>query len=389
MRFEDNETPAPIIIKRVKKVVHGHHGGAWKVAFADFAVAMMAFFLVLWLLEATSVEEKQAISGYFNDPTGFTEGGSPYVIQLDGSLKDTPEASELQKNDTEGLGIKNSEMTEDTVQTLAQQIEKNKLEALRDRLQTSINDNPKLKAYKDQIIMEVTDDGLQIQIVDKQSRPMFDSGSNKIKTHTQTILKALARSIKVMPNKISISGHTDAAAFTDRDDYSNWELSAERANTARRALLAGGIHGNKIAQVSGLASSTLFDKNNPLNPINRRISILVLNEKSAQRLQRQQEGGDAPKTFKKPLPEDPEFDAPIENKKSDIQSTLNNDIERSATLSFDDFTKKATEESETPATKKETMRTKSREPESFNSIRETVQSRQLKQHDTSSSSEFF
>jgi len=153
--------------------------------------------------------------------------------------------------------------------------------------------------------------------------------------------------------------------------------------------LAGGIHVNKIAQVSGLASSTLFDKKNPLNPINRRISILVLNEKSAQRLQRQQEGGDAPKTPKNPLPEDPEFDTPIENKESDVQSTLNNDIERSATLSFDDFTKKATEESNTPATKKETMRTKSHEPESFNSIRETVQSRQLKQHDTSSSSEFF
>jgi len=163
--------------------------------------------------------------------------------------------------------------------------------------------------------MEITDDGLQIQIVDKDSRPMFDSGSNKIKQYTTAILEELASTIGTLDNKISVSGHTDAAAFTDRVDYSNWELSSERANSARRSLVRGGISVDKIAQVVGLSSSVLFDKEDPLNPTNRRISILVLNESSAQRIARQQQGSTDQSSQQNPkeradenLPEDPEFD---------------------------------------------------------------------------------
>ncbi|MCG8670593.1 MAG: flagellar motor protein MotB [Pseudomonadales bacterium] len=294
----------PIIVRRVKKKKHGHHGGAWKVAFADFAVAMMAFFLVLWLMEATTVEEKMAISGYFNDPSAFTEGGSPYVIDLEGSLKKSEGESEAPKSENEN-NAQGNVIDEQTVEDLAQQIEYRKFSELRRKLQTKIEENPELEKYKDQIIMEITDDGLQIQIVDKDSRPMFDSGSDKVKGHMADILEALGTTIGRVPNSISISGHTDAAVFTERSDYSNWELSAERANSARRALQKGGIQQSQISQVVGLSSSVLFDKDDPLNPINRRISILVLKDESAARIKRQQEGV----IDESKLPEDKEFDA--------------------------------------------------------------------------------
>ena len=300
--MEPSKDDNPIIVRRVKKYTHGHHGGAWKVAFADFAVAMMAFFLVLWLMEAATVEEKAAISGYFTDPTAFTEGGTPYVIDLEGSLKKNEGESDAPKQDAENIAQGNV-IDEDTVQDLAQQIEYRKFQELRRKLQAKIEQNPELEKYKDQIIMEITDDGLQIQIVDKDSRPMFDSGSDEIKPHMRNILEALGRTIGNVPNSISVSGHTDAAAFTERRNYSNWELSAERANAARRTLQKAGITENKISQVVGLASSVLFDKENPLNPQNRRISILVLKDESAARIKRQQEGSHDEK-----LPVDEEFD---------------------------------------------------------------------------------
>lgn len=294
----------PIIVRRYKKKVHGHHGGAWKVAFADFAVAMMAFFLVLWLMEATTVEEKMAISGYFSDPTAFTEGGSPYVIDLEGSLKKNEGESESPKSEEEN-NAQGNVIDESTIEDLAGQIEYRKFSELRRKLQAKIAENPDLNKYKDQIIMEITDDGLQIQIVDKDSRPMFDSGSDQIKGHMEDILHALGKTIGDVPNSISISGHTDAAVFTERSDYSNWELSAERANAARRALNKGGIKQEQISQVVGLSSSVLFDKKDPLNPVNRRISILVLKNESAARIKRQQEGV----IDESKLPVDEEFDS--------------------------------------------------------------------------------
>ena len=349
MEFEDSERP--IIVRKVIKKSHGHHGGAWKVAFADFAVAMMAFFMVLWLMEAATVKEKQAISGYFNDPTGFTEGGSPYVIDLEGSLKDTNSSDDGGKQETvskEELEARRIVLNEDTVQDLAQQIEAKKFKELQSTLESRISENADLEKYKDQIIMEVTDDGLQIQIVDKDSRPMFDSGSNQIKNYTTNILEELAATIGTLNNKISVSGHTDAAVFTDRQDYSNWELSSERANSARRSLVKGGILEDKIAQVVGLSSSVLFDQDDPLNPTNRRISILVLNDRSAQRIARQQQGSTRDTTEEKPkkeLPEDSEFQS------EDIESL---DIE------IDDLP---------PETEQETV------PSAFDQIRKTLDDR--------------
>lgn len=294
----------PVIIRRVKKIQRAHHGGAWKVAFADFATAMMAFFLVLWLQEASTIEEKAAISGYFSDPSAFSEGGSPYVIDMGGGLKDDEYSGEsnVETPDTK-IQDKGVVLTEETVQDLAAQIESRKFQELKKTLETRIMEDANLRKYKDQIIMEVTKDGLQIQIVDAKSRPMFDSGSDEIKPYMNEILHALAGTISSVPNGLSITGHTDAQAFTERSDYSNWELSADRANAARRSLLKNGVSEKQLAQVVGLASSTLYDKNDPDNPINRRISILVMSERSEAKLKAQQQGKALPLDEKFPAPE--------------------------------------------------------------------------------------
>lgn len=297
MDFDKNGNQ--IIVRRVKKVVHGHHGGAWKVAFADFATAMMAFFLVLWLLEAANPKEIQAISGYFNDPSAFTEGGSPYVIQLDGSLKDDPYSGDTRVETPESIPNQGIILDEEDVESMAEEIEARKLEKLKKTLEARIEENPELRKFKDQIIMEVTREGLQIQIVDKESRPMFDSGSAVIKSYMNDILQALAETIAVVPNRISVSGHTDAHLFTETRDYSNWELSADRANAARRSLAEGGVKEQQLAQVVGMSSSVPYDKDNPTSPINRRISILVMNEQADRKLKAQQDEA---------LPDDPDFE---------------------------------------------------------------------------------
>lgn len=280
-----------IIVKKKKKHKgHGSHG-AWKVAFADFAIAMMAFFLVLWLQEATSIEEKQAISKYFNDPVGFEQGGSRYVIDFGGKAPSSENSMiesqvSLKATEDEVQKIIDAE----TIQELAKRAEQEKFQDLANELKNKIEKNEALKPYKDQVIMNVTDEGLQVQIVDKEFRPMFASGSNRIKVHTKVILEELAKTLASVPNKIVISGHTDATAFTGRKGYSNWELSSERANSARRTLQSSGIKDEKIAQVVGHGSSKLFDANAPNSPVNRRVSILVLSQDS----QRELEGDEQP-----------------------------------------------------------------------------------------------
>lgn len=265
----------PVIVRRIKKV-HGHHGGAWKVAFADFAVAMMAFFLVLWLTETASDEQKQAVAGYFTDPVGFTEGGSPNVIDLEGAvtvtIQDNPDPSMEEQPEIR--------MREDTVEQLAEALERKRLEKLKEEIEDQIDQNAKLRAFRDQLILDITDEGLRIQIVDKKQRPMFDSGSSELKVYSEDILVELSRTIRRVPNKVSISGHTDATPYSAENGYSNWELSADRANAARRALLWGGLPEDRVAQIVGHGPSLLFDQRDPFSPTNRRISILILNKKT-------------------------------------------------------------------------------------------------------------
>lgn len=274
------ESEESIVIKRVKKGGHGHHGGSWKIAFADFATAMMAFFLVLWLTSQASEEEKIAIAGYFQDPAGQSDKASPYVIDLGGS----PQVA-----DNAGIGSphdkKNQEhLDADAVASMAEQIEKKRLESLLADLKKKVKENPVLRRFKDQLIMDVTPNGLRIQIVDADKKPMFASGSAELKFYFEDILLELAPMVGSVPNKISISGHTDATPFGSREDYSNWELSADRANTARRTLLFGGVKNKQIAQVVGLGESVLFDTKRPQSPVNRRIDILILSKKAEMNL---------------------------------------------------------------------------------------------------------
>lgn len=294
------ENNQPIIVKRVKKIAGGHHGGAWKIAFADFATAMMAFFLVMWLMSSATPEQKKAISGYFQDPIGFTESASPYVIDLGGTptpapdrtlnpeMKDAPDAPEsaVDAEDTpEQLEMKQAEQ-------LAEQIEQERLEMLLQELQTKVDENPQLQKFKDQILFEITQDGLRIQIMDAENRPMFDLGSARLQPYFEDILLILAETIKAVPNKISVSGHTDAKPFAGEGEFGNWELSANRANAARRTLVAGGYPDERVARVVGYASSALFDRNDPFNSVNRRIDIIVLTKKAQRAIEGEQDGGD-------------------------------------------------------------------------------------------------
>ncbi len=248
----------PIIVKRVKKVAGGHHGGAWKIAFADFATAMMAFFLVMWLMSSATPEQKRAISGYFQDPIGFTESASPHVIDLGGTPTPSPERTLNEQLDPE-ITESQSSIDEEQAQTFAEQLERERLELLLQELQNKVDENPELQKFKDQILFEITQDGLRIQIMDAENRPMFDLGSAQLQPYFEDILLAMGDTIRGVPNKISISGHTDAKPFSGRGDFGNWELSAGRANAARRTLVAGGYPEEQIARVVGYASSALFD----------------------------------------------------------------------------------------------------------------------------------
>ncbi|WP_022965170.1 flagellar motor protein MotB [Denitrificimonas caeni] len=269
----------PIIVKRVKKIAAGHHGGAWKIAFADFAVAMMAFFLVMWLMSSATPEQKKAISGYFQDPIGFSESASPYVIDLGGTPTPAPDKTlnpELNEQITPGQ----QPLNELQAEQLYEQLERERLDILLIELQRKINEDVELRPYKEQILMDVSRDGLRIQITDAANRPMFDLGSARLQPYFEDILYLMADTIRAVPNKISVGGHTDAKPYAGNSGFGNWELSSSRANAARRALRAGGLDEEKIARVAGYASSALFDRADPYSPSNRRIDILVLTKRA-------------------------------------------------------------------------------------------------------------
>ncbi len=285
----------PIIIKRIKKGGHGHHGGAWKVAFADFAVAMMAFFMVMWLLGSVPTETLGGISDYFEN-VSLTEGQAPVpsagmngpggastsMIDMGGMMDIAKGDGDKinQKNQSDEESITDSEDEAIKAAMKAEADEKQRLNDLMKDMVDAIGKNKALSPFKDQLLLQVTAEGLQIQIVDKDDRSMFDSGGSHIKNHMREILYEVAGFLETVPNKISVSGHTDASSFTGREDYSNWELSADRANAARRALEEGGLSRDQVGRVEGMAASQLFKKDDPFSKSNRRISILVMNKKT-------------------------------------------------------------------------------------------------------------
>lgn len=187
-----------------------------------------------------------------------------------------------------------TQLNKDQVETMAEQVERERLELLLQELQNKVEENPQLQKFKDQILFEITQDGLRIQIMDAENRPMFDIGSARLQPYFEDILLAMADTIKAVPNKISISGHTDAKPYAGTGEFGNWELSANRANAARRALVAGGYPDGQVARVVGYASSSLFDRKDPFNPVNRRIDIIVLTKKAQRNIEGEQGAPEAP-----------------------------------------------------------------------------------------------
>ena len=273
----------PIVVKRIKKVAGGHHGGAWKIAYADFVTAMMAFFLLMWLLGSTTKGHLQGIADYFNTPLqvslsgGSGSGDSSNVIQ--GGGKDlTQQVGQVKKG--ENIEKKKTYDLKGT-QAELERVEAERLKGLKGRIESAIEANKTLKNYKEQLLLDITSEGLRIQIVDEKNRPMFAMSKAELQPYTREILYEIGRVLNDVPNKISLSGHTDATPYSTGDKgYSNWELSSDRANASRRALIAGGMDDAKMLRVVGLSSAVLMDKANPQNPINRRISIIVMNKKT-------------------------------------------------------------------------------------------------------------
>ncbi len=274
----------PIIIKRVRKQAAAHHGGAWKIAYADFVTAMMAFFLLMWLLGSTSRGDLNQISEYFKQPLklsmngGASVGASSSVIKGGGNDL-TKKAGQVNKSDT-------TEKRKPDLKQAKKDLEKDEkehLQLLKNKIEQAIADSPTLRQFKNQLLLDITLEGLRIQVVDEQNRPMFASAKAELQPYARQILREIGHMLNDVTNKISLSGHTDSVPYANGEKgYSNWELSADRANASRRELINGGMDESKLIRVVGLSSAVLFDGKNPLNPINRRISIIVMNKKAEQ-----------------------------------------------------------------------------------------------------------
>ena len=233
--------PTPPIIVIKKKGGHGgHHGGAWKVAYADFVTAMMALFIVLWLL-SSSVKVQKAVGGYFRDPSG--------------SAKRT------------GTGLAGS--GENML------LSKDDMGKLKDQLQSSIQKMNDLEKLRKNIEMTVTSEGLRIELLESEKGTFFDSGSSALNNSGKEMLTVLAAELGNVPNRVSVEGHTDAKPFSGKTSYSNWELSSDRANAARRLMQQAGLRDNQVSQVRGFSDQRLRNPNDPLDPSNRRVSIIV------------------------------------------------------------------------------------------------------------------
>jgi chemotaxis protein MotB len=277
----------PIIIKRVKKGGHAVHGGAWKIAYADFVTAMMAFFLLMWLLGSTSEGDKKGISDYFQSPLkvsmqGGSGAGASNSLINGGGNDITQSAGQTAKSDSEEKR-KKKVATEQFRQSEAK-ADSRRLSALSAKIAAAISNNKKLSEFSSQIKLQITPDGLQIQIVDDQKRPMFDSGSASVKPYMHDLLREIGVTLMDVENKISLDGHTDRSSYGSPMGYSNWELSADRANATRRELMAAGMPESKLARVVGMGSSLPLDPEDPKSPTNRRITLLVMTKEAEERL---------------------------------------------------------------------------------------------------------
>lgn len=289
---EESATKNPIIIKKVNKGAHGHHGGAWKIAYADFVTAMMAFFLLLWLLNSVTQEQLEGISNYFAPVTasqstsgsgdilgGQTiteEGAAQNTTSRDSVTVDLPPPKAGTGGEDNAETQDGSTPDEESAAEVLRQQEQEQFTDAKEQLEATINSIPQLKSMKDSLLIDNSPDGLRIQLVDKDGLSMFQSGSAELFLHTKRLLEVAAEIIKTLPQNISISGHTDSTRFGGGSDYSNWELSADRANSARRWLMQIGITEDRFDRVVGKAATEPLVPDNPAHPSNRRLSVIML-----------------------------------------------------------------------------------------------------------------
>ncbi|KAF1047621.1 flagellar motor protein MotB [Xylophilus sp.] len=286
----DSKKLQPIIVKRVRRAQHTAHGGAWKIAYADFVTAMMAFFLLMWLLGSTAKGELQGIAAYFFSPlkvamSGGSGAGNSSSIIPGGGNDLSKVHGQVRRADAEESNFRR--ITPEQARAEAARQDAARIRQLQARIDALITDSPKMREYRSQIRLDVTPDGLQIQIVDDQNRPMFDTGSALVKPYMRDILREIGSTLGGVENRISLAGHTDAAPYGNGDrGYSNWELSADRANASRRELVAAGMPDSKLARVVGLAASDPLEPSDPRAPVNRRITITVMTREAEERLLR-------------------------------------------------------------------------------------------------------
>jgi chemotaxis protein MotB len=284
----DSKKLQPIIVKKIKKGGHAHHGGAWKIAYADFVTAMMAFFLLMWLLGSTTEGDKKGIADYFQSPLkvallagGSGSGDSSHVLK-GGGQDLTRTTGQVKRGD---ISAPRATVNLQALKEEQLRAERARLEDLKLKVEQKIGSNAKLAPLASQIKLDMTRDGLRIQIVDDKNRPMFDSGSALVQPYMRDLLREIGAVLTEVPNRLTLEGHTDAHPFAAGErGYSNWELSSDRANASRRELVAGGLPDDRVLRVQGLASSTLFVSDDPLNAQNRRISIIVMNRDAEDRV---------------------------------------------------------------------------------------------------------
>lgn len=285
----------PIIIKKVKKVVGGgHHGGAWKVAYADFVTAMMAFFLLMWLLNSTSPEQKQGIADYFAPASiSSTTSGSGGILggtslgddgaKADGKMsviqQMAPEApDDIQKDGQSSTQASLDSASEQALRDALAKKEQDSFASAAQSLRQSLQDMPELAELSKQIMIDQTPEGMRIQLIDQEGRSMFKENSREPNDRAKILLRAVAKVVNVLPNRITVSGHTSSNALGRKSD-SDWALSAERADASRVVLRNAGVADDRIYQVSGKANSEPLYADDPTLAGNRRISIVLLREK--------------------------------------------------------------------------------------------------------------
>lgn len=266
-----------IVVKKIKKISGGHHGGAWKVAYADFVTAMMAFFLLLWLLSSTSDAQKQGIADYFTPTTGLKDEAG---IGFKGGTSETLEGTK--KSDKSTIAIIASGQpagvgTQKKESLIEADLEQAEFEKTQEDIQKAMEEDPSMSELAQNLLIKVTPEGLQVDVIDSDKHPMFEPGSPVISAFGQTILAKLAKIVERLPNYISISGHTDAEQLKAKGgSYTNWELSADRANAARRYMTLKGLPEGRISKIQGRGSFELLFPDEPLSPRNRRISMVLL-----------------------------------------------------------------------------------------------------------------